>query len=256
MGPILLDLGSWAAQNVGGGLPLALPVALLAGLVSFFSPCVMPLLPGYLSYATGLSATEVVEGRGSRWRMLAGSALFVLGFAFVFVASGVAAGTLGRALLAYARPLTIVLGIVTIVLGLVFAGVLPLGQRDLRFHRIPRVGVAAAPLLGVLFGVGWTPCIGPTLTVVMSLAMTEGSAVRGGVLAFVYALGLGIPFVIAGLAFTRMSKAVSFVRRHQMAMMRIGGGLMILVGILLLTGGWDILMAEARQWASRFETVM
>lgn len=253
---ILLDIGTWAQTAVGGTLALALPVALLAGLVSFFSPCVVPLLPGYLSYATGLSATEVMEGRGPRLRMLAGSGLFVLGFAFVFVASGVAAGTLGRALLEYARPLTIVLGILTILLGLIFAGLVPLGQRDLRFHRIPRVGVAFAPLLGLLFGLGWTPCIGPTLTVVLSLAMTEGSAVRGGILAFVYALGLGIPFLVAGLAFTRMNRVVRFVRRHQVTMMRIGGGLMVAVGVLLLTGGWDILMAEARQWTSTFVTVV
>lgn len=252
----LLDIGSWAQGAVSGTLMLALPVALLAGLVSFFSPCVVPLLPGYLSYATGLSATDVMEGRGPRLRMLAGSALFVLGFAFVFVVSGVAAGTIGRALLEHARLLTIVLGILTILLGLMFAGLVPLGQRDLRFHRIPRVGVAFAPLLGLLFGLGWTPCIGPTLTVVLSLAMTEGSAVRGGILAFVYALGLGIPFVIAGLAFARMNRAVRFVRRHQGTMMRLGGGLMVLVGVLLLTGAWEFLLAEMRQWTSMFVTVL
>lgn len=253
---MLLDIGIWAQDAVSGGLLLALPVALFAGLVSFFSPCVVPLLPGYLSYATGLSATEVMAGKGPRLRMLAGSALFVLGFAFVFVASGVAAGTLGRALLEHARVLTIVLGILTVVLGLIFAGLVPLGQRDVRFHRIPRVGVAAAPLLGLLFGLGWTPCIGPTLTVVLSLAMTEGSALRGGILAFVYALGLGIPFVLAGLAFTRMNRVVRFVRRHQGAMMRIGGGLLVVVGILLLTGWWEFLMAEVRQWTSSFVTVL
>lgn len=253
---ILLDIGTWAQGAVSGGLVLALPVALLAGLVSFFSPCVVPLLPGYLSYATGLSATDVMEGRGPRLRLLAGSALFVLGFALVFVLQGVAAGSIGRALLQHQRALTIVLGILAILLGLIFAGLVPLGQRDLRFHRVPKVGVAAAPLLGLLFGLGWTPCIGPTLAVVLSLAMTEGSAVRGGVLAFVYALGLGIPFVLAGLAFARMNKVVRFVRRHQRLLMRIGGGLMIAVGVLLLTGGWEVLMAEVRQWATGFDVVI
>lgn len=251
-----LDLGSWAADAVGGTLLLALPVAALAGLVSFFSPCVLPLLPGYLSYATGLSAADVLEARGSRRRMLAGSVGFVLGFALFFVATGALFGGLGRLLLTYARPLTIVLGVLAILLGLVFAGLVPLGQRDLRIHRLPRIGVAASPLLGLLFGLGWTPCIGPTLSVVLSLALNEGSALRGALLSAAYALGLGIPFVLAALAFTRMKPVVAFVRRHQRALMRLGGALMVLVGVLLLTGWWDALMGVVRQWALGFGTVI
>jgi cytochrome c-type biogenesis protein len=196
---IPLDLASWAEAAVGGSMALALPVALLAGLVSFFSPCVVPLLPGYVSYATGLGAAEVVEGSPRRGRMLAGTSLFVLGFAAVFVLTGVVAGAAGRVLVEYRDVIARVLGVVIIVLGLIFAGVLKIGQRDLRSHRIPAVGVAAAPLIGVVFALGWTPCLSPALGVVVNLGFNEGTAVRGGLLGFVYALGLGIPFMLAGL---------------------------------------------------------
>jgi cytochrome c-type biogenesis protein len=251
-----LDLASWAETAVGGTMALALPVALLAGLVSFFSPCVVPLLPGYLSYATGLGAAEVVEGSPRRGRMLAGTSLFVLGFAAVFVMTGVVAGSAGQLLAAYRDLITRVLGVVIIMLGLIFAGVLKFGQRDLRLHRIPAVGVAAAPLVGVVFALGWTPCLSPTLGVVVNLGFNEGTAVRGGLLGFVYALGLGIPFVLAGLAFTRMASAVAFLRERQQLVMRIGGVLLIIVGLLLVTGAWNTLTAVLRQWASSFETVI
>jgi cytochrome c-type biogenesis protein len=253
---IPLDLATWAETTVGGSMALALPVALLAGLVSFFSPCVVPLLPGYLSYATGLGAAEVVEGSPHRGRMVAGASLFVLGFAVVFVITGVVAGSAGRLLAEYRDVITRVLGVLIIVLGLIFAGVLRLGQRDLRIHRIPAVGVAAAPLIGVVFALGWTPCLSPTLGVVVNLGFNEGTAVRGGLLGFVYALGLGIPFVIAGIAFTKMARAVAFLRERQQLIMRIGGVLMIVVGVLLVTGAWNTLTAVLRQWAASFETVM
>jgi cytochrome c-type biogenesis protein len=237
-------------------MALALPVALLAGLVSFFSPCVVPLLPGYVSYATGLGAAEVVEGSPRRGRMLAGTSLFVLGFAAVFVLTGVVAGAAGRVLAEYRDVITRALGVVIIVLGLIFTGVLKIGQRDLRSHRIPAVGVAAAPLIGVVFALGWTPCLSPTLGVVVNLGFNEGTAVRGGLLGFVYALGLGIPFVLAGLAFTKMASAVAFFRERQQLVMRIGGVLLIIVGLLLVTGTWNMLTALLRQWASSFETVI
>src|SRR5215216_1202470 len=253
---ITLDIGSWAETAVGGSMVLALPVALVAGLVSFFSPCVVPLLPGYLSYATGLGAAEVVEGSTHRGRMVAGASLFVLGFAVVFVITGVVAGSAGRLLAEYRDVITRVLGVLIIVLGLIFAGVLRLGQRDLRIHRIPAVGVAAAPLIGVVFALGWTPCLSPTLGVVVNLGFNEGTAVRGGLLGFAYALGLGIPFVLAGLAFTRMASAVAFLRERQQLVMRIGGVLLIIVGLLLLTGAWNTLTAVLRQWAASFETVL
>jgi cytochrome c-type biogenesis protein len=251
-----LDLASWAETAVGGSMALALPVALLAGLVSFFSPCVVPLLPGYLSYATGLGAAEVVEGSSRRGRMLAGTSLFVLGFAAVFVMTGVVAGAAGQLLAAYRDVITRVLGVVIIMLGLIFAGVLKIGQRDLRLHRIPAVGVAAAPVVGVVFALGWTPCLSPTLGVVVNLGFNEGTAARGGLLGFVYALGLGIPFVLAGLAFTRMASAVAFLRERQQLVMRIGGVLLIIVGLLLVTGTWNAVTALMRQWASTFETVI
>jgi cytochrome c-type biogenesis protein len=247
-----LDLADWAAAAVGGSMVLALPVALLAGLVSFFSPCVVPLLPGYLSYATGLGAAEVVEGSTRRGRMLAGASLFVLGF----VITGVVAGSAGRALTEYRMAISRVLGVVVIVLGLIFAGVLRIGQSDRRLHRIPAVGVAAAPLIGVVFALGWTPCLSPTLGVVVNLGFTEGTALRGGLLGFAYALGLGIPFVIAGLAFTRMARAVDALRRHQQTIMRVGGVLLVGVGLLLLTGTWDWVTSSMRQWAATFETVI
>ncbi|WOP20215.1 cytochrome c biogenesis CcdA family protein [Raineyella sp. LH-20] len=236
---------------------LAVPVAVLAGLVSFFSPCCVPLLPGYLSYATGLGAADVLQdGRSHRGRMLLGSSLFVLGFGVVFVAAGVAAGSVGRVLLTHQDVISRVIGVLAILLGLVFAGVIPLGDRDLRIHRLPKAGLAAAPVLGFVFGLGWTPCIGPTLSMVLTLAMNEGSAMRGGLLAFMYVLGLGIPFVVAAVAFTRMQRVVRFVRRHQVAVLRIGGISMVLVGLLLVTGLWERLMAMMRIWAAGFGTVL
>lgn len=251
-----LELADWAKEAVGGSMLLAVPVAALAGLVSFFSPCVLPLLPGYLSYATGLAATEIADGRASRGRVLAGTLLFVAGFAVVFVATGALVGSLGGLLLTWRRPITIGVGVLTIALGLLFAGWLPLGRGTLRLNLVPRVGIAAAPLLGIVFGLGWTPCIGPALSVVLNLALNEATALRGGLLAFVYALGLGLPFVIAGLAFTRMGRAIGWVKRHHLAVQRTGGIMMIVVGVLLVTGWWDVAMSSLLQLISGFEVVI
>lgn len=251
-----LDLGAWAEAAVGGSMTLALPVALLAGLVSFFSPCVVPLLPGYLSYAAGLGAAEVLGGTARRGRMLAGTSLFVLGIAAVFVATGTLVGSLGAVLLAHSELISRLMGVVVIALGLVFAGVLPLGRRDLRFSRLPTAGVAAAPLLGMVFALGWTPCIGPTLGVVYSLAFTEGTALRGGLLAFVFALGLGVPFVLAGLLYTKMARTVGFLRRHQVTLLRVGGAAMVVVGLLLVTGLWTTITADLRATFASFVPVI
>ena len=249
---VLLDVGGWFHGTVlSGSLLLALPVAAVAGLVSFFSPCVVPLLPGYLSYATGLSGADLEDAR--RGRMVLGSALFVLGFSFVFVALGTLSGALGDWLFAYTRQISIVLGAVTILVGIGFLGLIPWLQRDVRVHRVPAVGLAAAPLLGVLFGLGWTPCIGPTLSAVQTLAFHEGTAGRGALLSVAYSLGLGIPFILAGLAFRRMLGAVAWVRSHQLWVMRLGGIMLIAVGVLLVTGAWDLLVGQLRGWVGGFE---
>lgn len=251
-----LDLGGWFAQAAGGSMLLALPVAVVAGVVSFFSPCVLPLLPGYLSYATGLTASEVTSGRASRRRIVAGTSLFIAGFALVFVSTGALFGGLGSLLLQWSRPISIAIGIVAIVLGLMFAGVIGFGQRTVRVSRAPAMGIAAAPLLGIVFGLGWTPCIGPTLSVVLTLALNEATALRGAVLALAYALGLGVPFLVAGLAFDRFAGTLDWVKRHHGLLQKIGGGMMVVVGLMLVTGLWDRLMGIFRQWASAYGLVI
>ena len=231
-------MGDWFQQTAASGsLALAIPVALIAGLVSFFSPCVIPLLPGYLSYATGLSGDDLADAR--RGRMLAGSVLFVLGFAAVFVAIGTAAGSLGSWLVDWQREITVVLGLLTIVLGLMFAGLVPGLQRDWRIHKVPAVGLAAAPLLGFLFGLGWSPCLGPTLAVITNLSINEGTAARGALLSGIYALGLGLPFIGAALAYRRAMTVFGVIRRHQQLITRVGGLMLVLVGVLLVSGAWD-----------------
>lgn len=234
-------MADWFREvTASGSLALAIPIALLAGLVSFFSPCVIPLLPGYLSYATGLSGADLAAGEADRQRgrMLLGSALFVLGFSVVFVALGTLSGALGEWLSTWQRQITVVLGLLTIVLGLAFAGLLPFLQRDWRVHSVPAVGLAAAPFLGVLFGLGWTPCIGPTLGAITTLSYNEATAARGALLSAVYSLGLGLPFLAAGLAYSRMLGAFEVIRRHQVWVMRAGGLMLVAVGVLLVTGWW------------------
>ncbi|HET7326752.1 MAG TPA: cytochrome c biogenesis protein CcdA [Nocardioidaceae bacterium] len=237
---------------------LAMPVALLAGVVSFLSPCVLPLLPGYVSYMTGLSGADLQSRQNARarGRMLVGSMLFVLGFSLVFVSYGVLLGALGDLFLQHRQSISQVLGAVVIVLGLVFMGLVPLMQRDVRVHRVPAVGVAAAPLLGMLFGLGWTPCIGPTLGAVLSLSYSEATAGRGALLTLVYCLGLGLPFVLAAVGFRRMISTVGWVRRHQQWVTRAGGAMLVVVGLLLVTGWWDRIVAEMLGWTTGFTTVI
>lgn len=243
-----------AETVTSGSLLLAIPIAVLAGLISFASPCVLPLAPGYLSYVTGLTGAELAEGTGHRSRVLLGSLLFVLGFSIVFVSYGALFGGLGGVLLEYQDIISRILGVVVIAMGLAFMGLIPGLQREWRLHRVPSFSVWGAPALGVLFGIGWAPCIGPTLTAVQGLAFTEASAARGALLSFAYCLGLGIPFILLGLLFRRAAGALAWVRQHYTLIMRLGGGMMVLIGLLLVTGLWTEITIWMRTLVPGFET--
>ena len=280
------DLGEvFAAVVTDGSLLLAFGVAMFVGLISFASPCCLPLVPGYVSYIAGLAGADVVsdgDGDGGRpaaatdadaepppatgtevagaatvglrspasgrRRLLLGSLLFVAGFSAVFISFGALFGGLGRLLLEWAPVLTRVAGVVTIVMGLAFLGALPWLQRERRLHHRPAGGLAGAPILGVVFGLGWTPCLGPTLAAVNTLAYAEASAVRGAVLGLGYCLGLGIPFVALALGTRRALRLSGWARLHAQAVMRIGGSMLVLLGVLLVTGLWDGLMIWLRAW--------
>jgi cytochrome c-type biogenesis protein len=278
------ELGATFAGIVtDGSLLLAIAVAALVGLISFASPCCLPLIPGYVSYVAGLAGSQAPAGRprvqqpagggpaGASWdscpaearpapsppaapaaagrgRVLAGSLLFIAGFSAVFVSFGALFGGLGRLLLEWSPVLTRVAGVVVIGMGLSFLGVIPWLMRERRIHRRPPAGLAGAPVLGVVFGLGWTPCLGPTLAAVNTLAYTQASAGRGAILALAYCLGLAIPFVLVALGARRALAFSDLARRHAPAVMRVGGGLLIILGILLLTGWWDALMIWLRAW--------
>jgi cytochrome c-type biogenesis protein len=247
-----------------GPLLLAVPVAAAAGLVSFASPCVLPLVPGYLSYVAGLSGSELaeqpaavpdgdtlvrVEPRLLRSRVVAGALLFVAGFTLVFVAYGAAFGSLGTALRRHERGIEQVLGVVTIVMGLAFAGAFSnfmIANREWKVPWLPARGLAGAPLLGALFGVGWTPCLGPTLAAVQGLAFSSATAGRGATLSAAYCIGLGVPFLLVAVGLRAGLGAIAVVRRHSRAVMVIGGVLLIVTGLLEVTGAWNTLVNELR----------
>ncbi|MEU6099351.1 cytochrome c biogenesis CcdA family protein [Streptomyces flaveolus] len=237
---------------LNGALLVALPVALLGGLVSFFSPCVLPLVPGYLSYVTGVTGTDLAEAR--RGRMVAGASLFVLGFTAVFVSGGALFGYFGETLQANRGVLTKVLGVFMVLMGVFFMGLMPwLTQREFRFHRKPVSGLVGAPVLGALFGIGWTPCIGPTLSSVLVLSSQQGTAGRGAILTVAYCLGLGVPFVVAAVAFRKALGAFGWIKRHYVWVMRVGGVMMIATGLLLLTGAWDSMVQDMQTWSTGFD---
>ncbi|MET9835964.1 cytochrome c biogenesis CcdA family protein [Streptomyces sp. NPDC006385] len=252
-----VDIG----QLVGSGsLFLAAPFALAAGAITVASPCCLPLVPGYLSYTTGMTAVDAhtrqtTPGGPARGRALLGTALFVLGFAAVFTAYGALFGSVSTLLLAHQDTVIRVLGMLTIALGLMFMGVLervPLLSRTFKPQFTPRAGLASAPFMGVMFGIGWTPCIGPTLAAVLSLSLTTGSAGRGAFLAFLYAVGVGIPFLLFTLALGKSMRAFDFARRHTRTVLRIGGALLVAVGIAQVSGLWSWMIYQMQTWISGY----
>lgn len=254
-----------AAETVlTGPLLVALPLAVLAGLVSFASPCVLPLVPVYLSYVTGLppapassAGTVTLVRTRATSRLLVGTVLFIAGFTAVFVSYGALFGGLGSVLLDYQGPITRVLGVLTIMLGLAFGGWLPGLDADRRLlDRFPGVGVAAAPVLGVLFALGWTPCIGPTLAAVQVLAFDQATAARGALLSVAYCVGLGVPFLIFALAYGRANRMSGWLRRHMRTIQTVGALGLVLLGIALVSGLWGAAMASLQGWVSSFEVAL
>jgi cytochrome c-type biogenesis protein len=254
-----------------GPFALAVLVAALAGLVSFLSPCILPLVPGYLSYVTGLAGADLDAALGTdphgrpvpppapepagggvavaarpqvltrgqvRGRVVGGAALFVAGFTAVFVCTGVLAAQAGHALLRHERTIELVMGVVIVLLGLSFAGVIPGLSREYRIGWLPKVGIAGAPLLGAVFALSWMPCTGPTLTAVLTLSSTMGNTTRAVGLVIAYCAGLGLPFLIFALGFRRVLGLFAGIRRHSRWVSRIGGALLVIVGLALITGGW------------------
>lgn len=255
------------AVMAAGALWVALPIALVAGLLSFLSPCVLPLVPGYLGFIGGavqprpraeirnkrpdqdgaatsvLTSTETPDSP-SKGRLLLGVLLFIAGFTVVFMAVTILGGTLGQFFLAYNEVITRVLGVVVILLGLVFIGVFGFAQRTVHPQVRSNVGLIGAPLLGIALGIGWTPCIGPTLAAILSVSWNLGDPGRAALLGLAYSLGLGIPFILLTLGFGWATRSVAFLRRHIRAVNIIGGVLLIVLGVLMVSGVWSMWMTQ------------
>jgi cytochrome c-type biogenesis protein len=234
-------------QLFSGTLLAALPIAILVGLISFLSPCVLPLVPGYIAYATGFSAT--------RGKVFLGSLLFVLGFTVLFASFGLAFGGLGSVIATHEETITFVLGIFTIAMGGIFLGLFPFAP-TLKPKISTTGGIAGAPLLGVMFGIGWTPCIGPALATVQTLAFTESSATRGAILSIGYSFGLGLPFILSGLYLDRSKKLRAFFLKRGSLISKVGGLLLISIGLMQITGLWADVMINLRSLISEFAPVI
>ncbi len=232
-------------QIINGNILFAAVISLIAGLVSFFSPCVLPLIPGYLSYAAGMTDLR------AKGRVLIGSLLFVFGFSILFISYGAIFGSLGSHIASNQRKITIALGLVTIIMGIIFI----FNQKFYRSFKVEkkvRAGLLGAPVLGIMFGLGWTPCIGPTLGAVQTLALQSSGAIRGAFLSFIYCLGLGIPFILAGLFFDGSKKFRSFFLRHGNYLTLIGGAFLILIGALQVSGAWIHIVNQLRDLISGY----
>jgi cytochrome c-type biogenesis protein len=243
---------SFASTALSGSLLAALGVAFLAGLVSFASPCVVPLVPSYLAYVTGMAGADAGERAASRPRLVLGACLFVCGFAVVFVALLTGVSIAGEALAPRTEVLVRVLGVIVILLGLAFMGAMPFLQDERRVHIRPRAGLAGAPLLGAAFGLGWTPCIGPTLAAVAALALDDATVGRGAALAGAYSLGLGLPFIAVALLMERSRGLLAWLRRHRVALMRAGGTALVVLGLLLVTGLWQSMSSAMQGWIDSY----
>ncbi|KHK97971.1 cytochrome C biogenesis protein [Microbacterium mangrovi] len=229
----------------GGALWLAVPIAILAGVVSFLSPCVLPLVPGYLGFLGGAASPRGASTAApTRSRLVLGVLLFIAGFTVVFMAVNIFGGTLGLFFVQQKLLITRVMGVVIIFLGLVFIGLFSFAQRNVRPQVRNNLGLFGAPLLGLALGVGWAPCIGPTLAVILNMSLESGSAWRGAVLGLAYSLGLGIPFLLIALGFGWATRSVTFLRRHIRAVNLIGGGMLVILGVLMVTGVWTQITSD------------
>ncbi|GMA29206.1 cytochrome c biogenesis CcdA family protein [Arenivirga flava] len=241
----------FAETMLQGSLLVGVPIALLAGLAAFLSPCVLPLVPGYLGFVGGLSS-----GRKDRRRLLLGVALFVLGFSVVFVAMNTASGAVGFWLGRWEEVITRVMGVIVILMGFVFLGFFGLLQRTVKPNLSPRAGLIGAPLLGFVFGIGWAPCMGPVLATIVLISLDGGSPAAGALLGLAYSLGLGIPFLLVALGFGWVSSSVAFVKRHIRIVNIIGGALLVVIGLLMVSGVWSAIMRSLQGVMASYGTIL